>query len=123
MKKGDLLIILLVMVAVLGYFMRDYLVPSQGNSLVIEVDGQFYQRVSLQENSHYPIHLPGERFMELVVEEGRAWVSEETVVCPDRICVKTGKISRPGESIVCLPNKVIIYIEGTSQDEIDGISY
>lgn len=30
--------------------------------------------------------------------------------CPDKLCVKTGWISSPGESIVCLPNRVVIEI-------------
>lgn len=124
LKKGDLLIIVLLLFAGLGWLLQDYLRPQGENgSIVIEVDGQLYQRVPLDVNSRYQIDLTGNGYMELVVEDGKAWVSEETVVCPDRICIKTGKISRPGESIVCLPNRVIIYIEGSSQDEIDGISY
>lgn len=30
--------------------------------------------------------------------------------CPDKLCVRTGWISRPGESIVCLPNRVVVEI-------------
>jgi hypothetical protein len=30
--------------------------------------------------------------------------------CPDKLCVKTGWISSPGESIVCLPNRVVIEV-------------
>lgn len=124
MKKGDLLILVLILVAGLGWLLQDYFRPQAENgSIVIEVDGRQYQRVPLDVNSRYRIDLAGNRYMELMVEDGKAWVSQETAVCPDRICVKTGKISRPGESIVCLPNRVIIYIEGSSRDEIDGISY
>ncbi|HBE87040.1 MAG TPA: hypothetical protein DDW53_19330, partial [Lachnoclostridium sp.] len=32
--------------------------------------------------------------------------------CPDKVCVRTGKIHRSGELIVCLPNRVVITIEG-----------
>lgn len=31
--------------------------------------------------------------------------------CKNQICVKTGKISKSGETIICLPNKVIVEIE------------
>lgn len=31
--------------------------------------------------------------------------------CPDKICIKQGFIKRLGESIVCLPNRVIISLE------------
>ena len=43
--------------------------------------------------------------------------------CPDQICVNHLAISRDGESIICLPNKVVIAIEaGDTRNEIDSIS-
>ena len=32
--------------------------------------------------------------------------------CPDKICIKTGYISNTGESIVCMPNRLIVTIKG-----------
>lgn len=43
--------------------------------------------------------------------------------CPDKICVKTGKISHSGQSIVCAPHKVVItIIGGDSHSDIDVIT-
>lgn len=43
--------------------------------------------------------------------------------CPDQICVNHLAISRDWESIICLPNKVVIAIEaGDTHNEIDSIS-
>lgn len=36
--------------------------------------------------------------------------------CPDKLCERTGWISRPGEAAVCLPNRIVIRIEGERQD-------
>ncbi len=33
--------------------------------------------------------------------------------CPDKLCVRSGWISRPGESIVCLPNRVVLEIKAS----------
>lgn len=41
-------------------------------------------------------------------------------VCPNEICWRTGWISAPGQSIVCVPNKLVITLEG-AQPEIDFI--
>ena len=46
--------------------------------------------------------------------------------CKNQVCVNTGKISKPGETIVCLPNYVIVEIvsseEGGEDDEaIDAV--
>lgn len=36
--------------------------------------------------------------------------------CPDKLCVHTGQISRSGQTIVCLPNKVVVSISGEKND-------
>jgi hypothetical protein len=48
----------------------------------------------------------GESYLE--IREGRVHMVDSA--CPDKLCVKTGWISSPGESIVCLPNRVVIEI-------------
>lgn len=41
--------------------------------------------------------------------------------CPDRLCVKQGRLSRCG-SIVCLPEQVAVIIEGArKEDEPDAV--
>lgn len=36
--------------------------------------------------------------------------------CPDKLCERTGWIGRPGEAAVCLPNRIVIQIEGDRRD-------
>lgn len=45
----------------------------------------------------------------VVIENGEVWVSH--AVCPNQICVNTGKISAVGEQIACIPNKVLVEIK------------
>lgn len=56
----------------------------------------------------------------LVIEGGCAWITEAS--CPDKICEKQGKISENGETITCLPNRVMVMVvaegEGTPLDVI-----
>ncbi|WP_010632128.1 NusG domain II-containing protein [Sporolactobacillus vineae] len=37
--------------------------------------------------------------------------------CPDQICVRTGYISEPGQTIVCLPHRVVIEIHRADRSE------
>ena len=37
--------------------------------------------------------------------------------CPDKLCVKTGRISKTGETIVCLPHRVVVEIIGAAADD------
>ena len=49
----------------------------------------------------------------VAVEDGGIYIKETN--CPDRVCEKTGKISKAGEAIICVPNKVSITIAGASE--------
>ena len=42
--------------------------------------------------------------------------------CGDQVCVYTGYVSKPGETIVCLPNQVIVEIVSMGADEVDAAS-
>ena len=52
----------------------------------------------------------GENHNLLVIEDGKAYVDEAN--CPDKLCKNMGKISTSGQSIICLPHKVVIEIVG-----------
>ena len=51
----------------------------------------------------------------LVIREGKARVEEAT--CPDGICAAHKPISREGESIVCLPHRVVITVHAENGDQ------
>ncbi len=59
--------------------------------------------------------------MEIEVKEGRIRVLKSD--CPQKICVQTGWISKPGQTIICVPNKVLIEIVGISNAEYNAVSY
>ena len=42
--------------------------------------------------------------------------------CPDHLCVKKKAISKEGESIICLPNKVVVTVKSDTKSDIDSIS-
>lgn len=39
--------------------------------------------------------------------------------CPDKVCVRTGRIGRPGEFAACVPNRFLIVIAGVDKTEGD----
>ncbi|KPU27846.1 hypothetical protein TR13x_00345 [Caloranaerobacter sp. TR13] len=59
------------------------------------------------------------------IEIGEGKVRVIDADCPDKLDVKQGWISKPGEIIVCLPNKLTIEIVGEKKanDKIDDVSY
>ena len=53
----------------------------------------------------------------LVIENGYAWMTDSE--CPDKICEHMGKIHMNGQLIVCLPNGVIVTVEGGEDSGVD----
>lgn len=61
----------------------------------------------------------GQRGTVKVVVKDEA-VRVESADCPDHVCVKTGSISATGGVIACVPNGVVISIEGGESSGIDA---
>ncbi|WP_055669344.1 NusG domain II-containing protein [Desnuesiella massiliensis] len=41
--------------------------------------------------------------------------------CPDKVCEKPGFIQKPGETLVCLPHRLVVEIKGNSIDQDETI--
>lgn len=52
------------------------------------------------------------------VEEGKARIISSP--CPRKLCIRMGSISKAGEMVVCVPNKVVVRIKG--KQEIDAVT-
>ena len=55
----------------------------------------------------------------VLIKDGKARVLDSP--CRDKICIKMGTLSRPGEEAVCLPNRVIVQMKGERRG-VDGVS-
>jgi hypothetical protein len=53
------------------------------------------------------------------IHENRAWV--ESSPCENQTCVASGHISRQGQWAACLPNKVLLMIQGTGGGDVDAV--
>ena len=75
----------------------------------IRISGVSAARLDLDNETKKQFH--GENDIDLTVVTGNGCVYVEKSECPDKICVKTGKISAVGEQIVCLPARIVIEIK------------
>ena len=104
MKRGDLIAAAAVLSAAAAVFLitgifskkAETVTVSQNNSAVYSGSIKTDKRIELSGNT-------------VVIKDGFAYMEEAN--CKNQICVRHKKISRSGESIVCLPNQVIIEIE------------
>lgn len=56
----------------------------------------------------------------LQIKEGKADMTEAD--CPDKLCVHQKAVSKNGESIICLPNKVVIEVKSSEQSAYDAVT-
>jgi len=84
----------------------------------ITVDGKIVGTYPLSENKIIDIPSKEKWTNRLKIEDGVIFMLEAN--CPDKICVHHKSISQNGETIVCLPNKVVVVIKNGIEREVDG---
>jgi len=91
----------------------------EGDSVIVTVDGELWAEFPLREDR--TVEIKTDRGVNLlVIRDGKAEI--ESASCPDGICSAHRAISRDGESIICLPNKVVVTVRATQDDAPDVIS-
>ncbi|MGN0141227.1 MAG: NusG domain II-containing protein [Roseburia sp.] len=121
LKKNDILFI--VVVGVLLFLLVVFMQLTggrEGARVQVTVDGEVYGIYSLTQEQTVDIVIDGETTNTLVISEGEAdmiWAE-----CPDKLCVHQKAISKSNETIVCLPNKVVVQVLGGEESEFDSIA-
>lgn len=108
MKPGDWILIGgillgagLLLLLIRGFFM------SEGTKAVVTLDGTVVIEQDLEEDCSISIQTQ-EGYNIFQVQDGRASITEAD--CRDQVCVEHTAISKKGETIVCLPHKLVVEI-------------
>ena len=118
-RRHDILFIavLLFLCAAAAIFMT--LTRTAGDSVTVTVDGEVFGEYPLHEDC--TVEIRTERgYNLLIIGDGVARVAEAS--CPDGICAAHAPISHSGESIICLPNKVVVAVHSAEDEGPDVIS-
>ena len=119
--RRDLILLLVVLAIGLAGILFLYTRPAVSDGKVeVAVDGEVVMTLPLSEDTEVTISGfdSGENL--LVISDGKAEI--ESASCPDGVCVRHYAISRDGESIICLPNRVVVTIRGGEKGEVDAIA-
>ena len=132
MKKGDKILFVIVIAVLLimsaGTYAYKLAFKGKDKIAVIKADGKVVKTINLSKlkgTEKFDIK-EGDHFNTILVEKDKISIIDAD--CPDKVCIKTGWISDAGESIVCLPNKLIVSIEGGEASnkvptDIDSATY
>lgn len=146
-RKAD--IILFIVLVVVGIaasvaLSMSHSAASSDAKVVIESGGELFARYSLFEDTDIIVPAPSskiastendasaaeeaqgdectryDRYNEVVIKSGEVYVSEAS--CKNQVCVRHGHISKAGESIVCLPNRLVVRIENSEGGGYDDVT-
>ncbi len=115
--KGDAIVIVFVIIfaIVAGVLFWQKINSSEADIAMIYKEGKKIRELPLEENAE--ILVTNVYTNKIEIQDGKAAITESD--CPGKDCVHSGWITGTGRSIVCLPNRVEIRIEGNS--EVDFI--
>ncbi len=113
-RSRDLFVVLALAIVSLAFFIATKTHQPVGNNAKIYFDGKLVKIIELAGNVEKEY-----RFTEnpaIVIRQFSdntiAFVSSD---CPDRVCLRSGKIGRPGEFAACVPNRFLIVIEAIEE--------
>ena len=118
-KKMDIVIIIcLICISFLPHIIFAINLNKNYDSIqaIIEVDGKLYKNIPLsssKEDATFTVETQNGNNTILVKDKS---ISITHADCHDSLCVSQGSKSKVGDTIVCLPNKLIIEIKGKEED-------
>lgn len=122
LKKGDFAVIISVLclwaVSFLPFLSHG---GTESVYAVIYLDGEKYASYALN-GIDKPKYITVEKFGKNVIEISKSGVRVTQSDCRDKFEIKGGIISKPNQSLICLPNRLVIKIEGGGES-IDAVTY
>lgn len=121
LRMGDFIIVIVIVFLAISSMTTFMQKKTDITKAIIIEDGEILYTIDLnQVKEHYEISIEGQYSQLIAVENGK--IRFEKSNCPDKVCVRTGWISKPGQAAVCLPAGVIIKITGENKfEDIDII--
>ncbi|MGN0775499.1 MAG: NusG domain II-containing protein [Candidatus Ventricola sp.] len=111
MKKKDIIIIALALLAAGAlYLVSQVSLGAQASVVVVTVDGEEVLRRPLAMEDRYEIAQDDGSLNVIRVEDGAVYMEEAN--CRDGLCIRQGKMRNGAKTIVCLPHKVVVQLEG-----------
>ena len=120
MKRNDWILTGVILLLALCIYLFQFFRREEGSLVVVSVDGRQTAVYSLSEDKIIDIDGYDGGNCRLEIKDNVAKVTEAD--CPDKLCMGRHGISRMGETIACLPNRVLISVSGGSPSKYDAIA-
>ena len=118
-KKADIILFIIILAAGLLVSFGPIAHSVSGTDVTVTLDGETYGIYDLMLDKEIVVE-NGENTNVIVISGGQVYM--DSASCKNQVCVEHAPISRAGECIVCLPNRLVVEIEGNEGGGIDVVS-
>ncbi len=123
-RWDKIVIVSILGIAVLFYAVfATYVFEGQAETVEICVNGKEYATYNLAGISKTKTVEIKTDFGYNVIELSSDGARITEASCPDKIDVQSGKITKPGQMVVCVPNRFSVRILGKSKNSVDKVTY
>ncbi len=114
-KRNTIILVSAVVVVALAVVVFQMIfLKKEGTYALVQVQQEQRYRLDLQKETELVVE-DETGFNKIKVKDGAIAVTEAD--CPDKVCVRTGYISKTGEVIACLPHELTVTISGADAKE------
>lgn len=118
-RRNDIALIAALFVLAIASWIVLSAVKTGGEYAVVTVDGEEICRMTLDTDETIEVGENG-TYNTITVQDGQVFVSGAS--CPDKLCMAQGHKSHGGETIVCLPNKLVVSVVGGNGGQTDAVA-
>ncbi len=121
LKKRDvILIVSLLIVGIIALVIWHFIYSVDGKYVTIEQRDNLIGIYPLNVDKEIEIEHRGEVVNKIVIEDSYCYMEEAE--CPDHLCIKQGKVNKSGQTIVCLPNRVVVTVVDSDSSDYDSVA-
>lgn len=115
-KKRDIVLAaVLLVLGIAGVIILKYGLH-KGSYAEVYIDDKSVKTINMDVDDEYVFHTEqGENVV--AVKDGK--IEMKSADCPDKVCVRMGAKNRSGETITCLPHKLVVEVHGGEAQEVD----
>ncbi len=118
-SRLDAILIGVLLLLSLAVFAGARYVSVMGSELEVYHGEELLKTLSLEVESKFIVKT-SQGSLELQIKDGQAMITK--VDCPRQICRSMGPISKAGQSMICLPNKIIVKIRSENDPDLDAVT-
>lgn len=111
-----LLAVIVIVLSVAPLFSFNKTTHSGVKTADIYCDNKLVKQLNMDKDTVFAL-----KNMKIEIKSGRIRIAESD--CPRQICVHAGWIENPAQTLVCVPNKVLVEITGDGKPEYDAVTY